>query len=81
MVLSEHGTVISILREVFEKAPFNVWMSSFIVLNSVLNLIVDSMKFSLLSMPGFNVAKLNFSESVIFDVVDVSSDYFERQPR
>ena len=40
MVLSEHGTVISILREVFEdveKAPFNVWMSSFIVLNSVFN--------------------------------------------
>ena len=65
MVLSEHGTVISILREVFEdveKALFNVQMSSFIVFNSVL--IVDSMEFSLLSMPDFNVAKLNFSESM-----------------
>ena len=66
-MLSEHGTVISTLREVFEdveKAPFNVRMSSFIVFNSVL--IVDSMEFSLLSMPDFHVAKLNFSESMSF---------------
>ena len=67
MVLSEHGTVISTLREVFEdveKLPSMFGCHLLLFLTQYL--IVDSMEFSLLSMPDFNVAKLNFSESMSF---------------